>query len=269
MGIESEGNFTPLISKELFAKCNSARRKHKYPPYKVNNPAFPLRGLVVCGHCLQKLTASYSTGRGGVRYPHYQHQKKNCPHARSIRKNDIETQFVKLLDEINPTLKFENVFKAIVSEEWKRKTKDSFDVNIKLIKEIETLEKQKEDICNLLEKGIYTEDLFTHRISSINSQILEKRSDLVDTKIKDLDLDKALEYCFTLIRNTSTTWLEYENIPDKRVRFYNLIFEEKLSFLNNEFGTTKLSPIFNVYQRYLVDPSNLVTLPGIEPGLPP
>lgn len=81
-------------------------------------------------------------------------------------------------------------------------------------------------------------------------------------------MDEALEYCFNFIRNTAKTWLDLEKEPEKRLRFQKIIFEENVEFSGEKFGTTKLSPIYSLYQQYLVNPTTMVTLPGIEPGLP-
>ena len=80
-------------------------------------------------------------------------------------------------------------------------------------------------------------------------------------------MDEALEYCFGFIKNTSKTWLNLKDKPDKRLQFQKLIFQEKVYFSGEKFGTTKLTPIYSMYQRYLVEPSLLVTPRGFEPRL--
>ncbi len=265
MGIETDGVHTPLISKELFRKCNSTGRKHLYPSKSSINPSFPLRGHVVCGYCGQKLTASFSTGRGGKKYGHYQHQKHNCPHAKSVRKQEMEEAFLKLLDEVNPTLQYENAFKAVVKNEWEKRTEHTEKHNNKVQKDISSLELQKENIYKLVENGTYSQEQFSQRMESIEQQIFEKQNCLLDVNQNVVNIDQALEHCFSLVRNTKDTWLKYENEPEKRLRFHGSIFEEKLSFLDGGFGTAKLSPIYSIYQQYLYDSSQLVSLQQVEP----
>ena len=81
-------------------------------------------------------------------------------------------------------------------------------------------------------------------------------------------MDEVLEYVFSFVRETAKTWLELEEEPEKRLRFQNFIFEDNLQFSGEKFGNAKLSPIYSIYQQYLVDPSNLVTPRGIEPRFP-
>ena len=86
--------------------------------------------------------------------------------------------------------------------------------------------------------------------------------------LEEENMDEVLEYVFGFVRETSKSWLDMNKDPEKRLRFQNFIFEENIEFSGESFGTTKLSPIYSIYQQYLEDPSNLVTLRGIEPRLP-
>ncbi|MFT5037406.1 MAG: hypothetical protein ACI9VM_000986 [Candidatus Azotimanducaceae bacterium] len=75
-----------------------------------------------------------------------------------------------------------------------------------------------------------------------------------------MNMEQVLEYCFNHVRESSKTWLKCKNDPEKRLRFQNFIFEDNVEFSGERFGTTKLSPIYSIYQQYLIDPSTLVTL---------
>ena len=94
-------------------------------------------------------------------------------------------------------------------------------------------------------------------------------STMHDISHKEFDMDEALEYCFGFMRNTAETWKNFEKKPETRLRFQNLIFKENLEFLNEKFENAKLTPIYKLYQSYLTGKSQLVTLPGVEPGLQP
>ena len=104
---------------------------------------------------------------------------------------------------------------------------------------------------------------------NVNRKIAIKESQIHDKRIEEFNMDEALDYCFSFIRKTAETWRKLEKKPEKRLRFQNLIFAENLPFSGEKFGTTKLTPIYSIYQEYLRDPSTLVTLRGIEPRFQP
>lgn len=105
-GITARGAFEPLISEELFQKCQdvlSGRVRKK--EHRQNNDAFPLRGFVQCPSCKSKLTAGYSTGRKGVRVGYYFCWSAECRKAKkgvSVRKEILERDWILLLDMIQP-----------------------------------------------------------------------------------------------------------------------------------------------------------------------
>lgn len=84
----------------------------------------------------------------------------------------------------------------------------------------------------------------------------------MDIRTEEVNMDEVLEYVFGFVRETAKSWLDMENDPEKRLRFQNFIFIDSLEFSGEKFGNAKLSPIYLIYQQYLIDPSNLVTLVG-------
>lgn len=95
-----------------------------------------------------------------------------------------------------------------------------------------------------------------------NIPIADRQAQIVSVRASEFNMDEALEYCFSFIRNTAETWLKYENKPEKRQRFQKLIFEGNLPFTGERFGTAPLTCIYDLYQSYRHDPSQLVTLTG-------
>lgn len=71
-GVEQKGNHEPLISETTFYKCQKLLRSSgdkAYLPESKKSEDFPLRHFAICGHCGQPLTASYSRGKSGKRFP--------------------------------------------------------------------------------------------------------------------------------------------------------------------------------------------------------
>lgn len=262
--MEYQGKFEPIVSEELFDQCNG-KKKSKNLIRKANNPDFPLRRLVLCGICHKPLTGSRAAGRRGKKYPYYHHHKQDCSYAKFIPKEHFEQMFVEYLIEITPTFEFEKAFKSIVLDIWKNNFKNFDNQNEKIRKEMRKLEEQRQHVFESHRKGLYTNEEFTEQNAVIKAQLKEKASMIVETTDTSFDMDEALEYCFNFVRNTAETWKCLADRPESQLRFQNLIFEKNLEFLNEKFGNGELTPIYKIYQSYLTDKSQLVTLQGIEP----
>ena len=80
-------------------------------------------------------------------------------------------------------------------------------------------------------------------------------------------MEEALNYCFGFVRETSKTWLRLKKTNHERlVRFQNQVFPENKTFDGKLFGTASLSLIYKMNKENGANKSQLVTLPGVEPG---
>ncbi len=263
-GIEAKGKFEPIIDEHLFYQCQPKGKTRRNIPHKKINDKFPLRSLAICKFCTKPLTGSASTSCTGKKYSYYHHHKQDCPHSKFIPKENFEQLFVEFLNEITPSVEYENAFKKIVMDIWKNNCKSFHGNNQKIRNEITNLEKQKERIFELHESKVYDNDDFSYQKNKINQKIALQRS-LIQEKIEEgFNMEEALEYCFNFVRETSKTWVDLGKQPEKRLQFQKIIFEENIEFSGEKFGTKKLSPIYSLYQQYLIDPSSLVTPQRIE-----
>ncbi len=265
--IETKGIFEPIISEDLFYKCQVGGKRSI--PHLEKNILFPLRKFVVCELCNNPFTGSSSTGKCGVKYPYYHHQKQKCIHAQYISKDDLENKFVELLNKINPSQKFLKLFREVVLDIWKNNYQKISNDNKIIKRDIDNLELKKRTIFNKHQSGVYTDQEFIFEKDLVNRQIAEKNLLIKDEREDNFNMEEALDFSIGYIKNTSKTWLDLENDFDKRIRFQKLIFEQKLKFIKNEFGTPKLSPIYELNKQFLVNPTTLVTLRGFEPRFPP
>jgi site-specific DNA recombinase len=266
-GMECKGAFEPIISEDLFYLCQGSKQRNRNVPHLKVNANFPLRKISVCQFCNASLTGSTTTKhRGGktIQYPYYHHHKQDCSQAMSIPKETFEQLFVEYLNEINPSLEYEQVFKAIVLDIWKNNFKKFDGQNEQARKEIKALENQRQKIFDLHQSGTYSDQEFIDQKTIIGTKIANKKILIHDKAIEEFNMDEALEYCFSYIRNTAKKWIELESNPTHRLRFQKLIFEENIPFSGKKFETAKLTPIYSTYQQYLIDPASLVIPQRIE-----
>ncbi len=268
-GVEMRGDFEPIISEDLFRKCQESGRTHKSFSKLTKNPDFPLRKIVVCEWCGAPLTGSYSTGRHGKKYGYYHHHKQGCPCASSIRKDDLEKDFVSLLEEINPTVQYANLFKEAFMEIYNEENKKSEETSAAAQKELEKLKDKKAHIYNNFEDGVYTKTEFLERKREVDKLIIAGESVIATEDTSDVDIEKALDYCLSFVTDTPNKWSELAKYPEERLRFQNFIFDGNIPYTqNNGFGTAVLSPIYSIYQHWQADNSSLVIPRGIEPRFP-
>jgi site-specific DNA recombinase len=73
-------NHEPLISQELFDTVQErlAGNTNGKIVHKKVNEDFPLRGFVKCVGCGKNLTAAWSRGKGGERFPYYFCWNRDC-----------------------------------------------------------------------------------------------------------------------------------------------------------------------------------------------
>jgi len=96
----ARGIHEAIISEEVFNTVQE-RLNTKSVPHKKLNEDFPLRGVVLCAHCRQALTAGWARGRNKS-YGHYWCWNDDC-RATKVRRDDLHESFVSLLSRMEPT----------------------------------------------------------------------------------------------------------------------------------------------------------------------
>ena len=83
------------------------------------NKEFPLRGVTSCGDCGSPLTGAFSRSKTGVRHPYYFCHKRSCvSHRKSIRRADLEGEFTKILETMQPSHGLFEMVRAIFKDAW-------------------------------------------------------------------------------------------------------------------------------------------------------
>ncbi|MBI2098843.1 recombinase family protein [Candidatus Uhrbacteria bacterium] len=258
-GLEVQGTYAPIISEELFWKCQPSKRNKLGAKRVRENVEFPLRAFTICAECGTPLTGSASTGRKGIKYPYYHHQKQGCKAARFMPKETLEQNFIEYLQEISPKPKFEKIFKAIVIETWQANYKRLDSTNARVRKEMEVLEGERQRVFDLHRIGKYDDIEFIEQKKLVNEKIYAKRNLLNENHVEEFNMEEALSYCFDFVRQSGKTWLELATLPAHRVRFQKQIFPEKVVFDGAKFGTNKLSLVYEINQQSDADSSQVVT----------
>jgi site-specific DNA recombinase len=172
----------PYITIEEFEKVQDMLSKKYHPPYQLGRGITnPLAGLIKCDICGSSMV-----------YRPYQHQQ--YPHLVCYNKHCI-----------NKSCRFEYVEKKVLEVlqlwlneyhiQWSNFKSNERDntINIKekayknLKKELEQLEKQKDNLHNLLEREIYNIDTYLKRFLKLSERITNIQKNIEDVKFSLLD----------------------------------------------------------------------------------
>ena len=109
-------------------------------------------------------------------------------------------------------------------------------------------------------------------LSSIDADRIDKREQLEALEQQQLIKRTQIDYIMNFMGNAYKLWIDAD--VEMRQRFQNVIFPEGviLNTKTMQFGTSKMSPLYryapNKKDLSVNEKSLMVTLPGIEPGLP-
>lgn len=147
----ADGQHEPLISESLFYDVQDVLngKKRKTAAKAVSIDMLPLRGFIHCSICHRMLTGSASKGK----YNHYYYY--HCTSACGVRYNAVEANeiFIKQLRNfvINPAAI--ELFKMVIRQVYKNRTKNEFNNKSLILKDIGKHNEKLSKARNLLLEG--------------------------------------------------------------------------------------------------------------------
>ena len=121
-GLVENGDWDPLVSVETFDRVQAilAGKHGACGRRKRDREDFPLRRFVRCAQCEKPVTGSWSKGKAGKKYTYYRCRESACSNF-NVRKDDLETAFVELLESLRPKPVYLSLFREIVLDVWKQR----------------------------------------------------------------------------------------------------------------------------------------------------
>ncbi len=259
-GLSVVGNFKPLIQPQLFMRVleKLEGRSKNVPIYRVNNPDFPIRGLVK-HECDEGLTASWSSGNGG-KYGYYR-----CPKCKGVnyKKDIIETEFITYIKSYayKPHLK-EMLLLAIEANLEHRNEK-----NKKRFSEIRReLLSQKAKIRQITDKnfkGIISDPLAKEMIQETEQSITKLTLEQQNKEVNKDEVMTMAKQCLSYLEDISGLWLRLE--PDVKERFQKFLFPSGLLYDGKKFRTDQLALCIALKRDVDYKELRVVTPRGFEP----
>ena len=235
--IHALGKHEPIISENTWNEAQSIRTKRSISPVSDNKKITnPLAGLIRCKFCGNSMTASASTYKdvGYVKFI----VCKSCYKNAGTRLDILEKEILNSLEDILNTYKVylyeydKDVEIDINANELSRYT----NLLKQLEKESITLANQKENLHNLLERGIYDIDTYLDR-----SKIL---ADKIDTN------KKAIENVKKDIENETNNSIDITDIIPKLENLLELYPITRLASEKNELLKNVIDSIIYYKEKH-------------------
>ena len=234
-GVSAPGDFEPLVAPALFDAVQqelSRRGGRRKVSHRWANPDFPLRRFIRCRKCDGGLTASWSRGRSR-RYAYYSCHR--CGSVR-VRGQQLEDQFIGLLEDLKPEPKYLSLFEAIVRDVWEKRRERSRQDTVVAEARVSEL---KDRLVRLDEKRILDEsiDLQSYRPlrDKLRADLACGEAAVLDACFEDIDLDVALAASEHVLSHAAELWRGAT--LEQRQRLQVAVFPNGLVYDGENFGT--------------------------------
>jgi site-specific DNA recombinase len=267
-GIDAAGNWPPLVAEDVFWRCQSLLRTDGLiVPKERNNPDFPLRGFLTCGHCGKPLTGSWSQGQTR-RYAYYHCPPKARCRKTNIPRHELEAKFLSLLEHLRPRPEFLSLFRAIVLDVWNSRREDVTAQRSAAERKLLDLRHRKEQ---LVEAFVYQRAIdqatYQQQLDKLSEGMALAEMDRNALRTEELDVEAVLDFAERVALNASRLWLEAD--LNQRQRLQSLLFPEGLQVTETEVRTPVTTSFFNELQALTTPAERMVSPAGFEPALPP
>ena len=176
-----EGNFEPLIKREVFEAVQSRLKENGRPRRSKHKHGFPFGGLLKCGECGGAITAQYGRGNGGT-YIYYRCSKKFGPCSQSyLRDDSMEEQAREYLRKIRLPDGWTEKMDAQIDLWVKDERKNREDAAIEIEKELQQTERKLDKLVNGFLDGMIEKDSYLRKKDELiktKTELIQKQSDL-------------------------------------------------------------------------------------------
>jgi site-specific DNA recombinase len=244
-----KGQHEALISFETYQKIQDRiAGKARVPARKDLNADFPLRGAVVCGCCGTPLTACWSSGGSGGRYPYYLCPKRGCEHyGKSIRRSVLEGEFKALLARLQPSRKLIQITTLMFEELWSHRLASGA-ARVKVLQaELAKVERHETQLLDRIVEASAPAVVkaYENRIQKLAAEKVALGEKIANCGRPLKSFNETLRTAIDFLGNPQKLW-DSERLEDKRT-VLKLAFAEQLAYVRNEgFRTANLALPFKV-----------------------
>lgn len=206
--IACKGKHQAIISEDDWNQAQEIRINNQIPAKKSGRKLInPLAGIVKCSNCKHTMVASYNTGKEG---PVLYLRCKQCYEVGSSRLDLIEEEIINVLKIKLKEIKDE-LDNTEIEDRENKQLEMLQNTLTTLEKEEKELDKQKNKLHDLLERGIYDVDTFLERQQTLANKKEEIEIAIKGTKkLLEAEVSKDIDYK-ELAENIECAIESYEN----------------------------------------------------------
>ena len=261
-GVIVRGDFEPIVSESLFQITQDVMdgKRNAYVSRKSDREDFPLRGLILCEHCMKPVTAAKSKGKRD-HFPYYR-----CHRASghlNVRGEKVEADFFALLESLVPDPAQEAAIEAVFREVWLSKQSGASNDAMLLRQQIGRLQQRKARALEQKVDGELTAEEYNAIRSKADTDLIDLESRLRRVEDRTLDVDTAARYLRHTLWNTAYSWQVADLAGKKRLQ--KRIFPEGLVYTPEGFTNTATSSFYGLLRQENRDTGVLVGPEGFEP----
>lgn len=274
-----KARFSGLVSVDLFNQANQGKvviveddiepkiLKNQKPRQRFkHNPDYPFKA-VCCPTCGQPLLASAPRNGSGKRRPYY-HCSRGHPHW-GVAKSTFEKTIFDFIGDLDFTEDFIKLFKEVCIDVWNKKRADALEESQNQGRRVLELEAEKQSIITTMTSLSSPEALkaFESKLEEVGFELELVRRQRDTEAQKELDIEELVNYAGFLMERIDILLIDTDNSEQQRCLF-ELVFNKMPTYDEIANRTVELSQSFKLNQQPALSKSQMVTPPGIEPGLP-
>ncbi|MFH1353690.1 MAG: recombinase family protein [bacterium] len=250
-GMEIWGNHKPLVNKDLWYRCQAINEQnaHSSPTRSIINPLFPLRGLIHCSLCGERLTASSPRSRNGERHPYYHHRyPSKCPLAKNTKKDNMETDFKGKLKELKPKLSMFPIMKEILLERWQERLKDYRKDQKVVSRELDNLQQEKANLLTEKRRNphLYTDEDFIAQVKELKGKIKALELLQSEHQSEQDDFEQIVTIAFEALKNPLRSWEDLKDVS-KKVRFEHFLYPAGIEYDGKSLSNHQISLLMQIF----------------------
>ena len=247
-----------LISLETFEKIQARRSSTALAPARKDiHLDFPLRSC-------------WSKSSTGKRHPYYLCHTKGCDsYGKSIRRDQLEGDFIKLLKSMRPHAALARLVTEMVKHAFDQRIGQLATLRQALKRQITSTEKQIDDLMDRLvdASSELTAKAYERKIEKLEKERLLAQDKLANGLAPTVPQGQMIELALKFLSNPCKLW-ESGNLTLQKM-VLRLAFAEHLAYSRNEgYRTPETTLPFRVLDDVSMRKCKMVPPAGIEPALP-
>lgn len=231
-----------------------------------HNPMFPFK-FILCPHCNKSFLGSSPSGKSKKRFPTY-----HCARGHKylgIPKSDFDAAVKKYIENLKFAPEIINGLEAAFLKKYQIREKEAVRASGDIHQNIANMELQQASKLEAFEttKSIVVRQKLEKEIEDLELKIKTAGKERRKIQISRDDIKAFMRDAKRIMEHPAEMLLNQSDLRIQRDLF-ELVFEKMPTYSEILSGTPKLSYVFKLSSGFTPDENQLVTLPGIEPGLP-